>query len=141
MKSRVVPSIIVASLLSVLAVAAWLLLSVPPDPVALLRIVDNLGNPIGDAVIQPEGIRTKPGPYSGNWYDWRVSGTRTPDFPVTTDVHGYARVPYPKYVFERIETGILCLSVQHTAFVPERPECRVAFTPPAGSPWRAWLGY
>ena len=44
-----------------------------------------------------------------------------------------ARVPYPKYVFERIETGTLCLSVNHPDFVPDRPE-RIVATAPG---WRA----
>ena len=33
-----------------------------------------------------------------------------PNPPATTDNDGYARVAYPNYMFERIETGTLCLS-------------------------------
>jgi len=62
-----------------------------------------------------------------------------PNPPVTTDKDGYARVPYPKYVFERIETGTLCLQVNHPDFVPELPERMVATAPPAGAPWRVRL--
>src|SRR5579862_5288284 len=141
MKSRGFQSIIVASFFCCLSVALWLLLTDAPNPVALLRVVDKAGNPIAGAIIRPEGIRTKPGPYAGNWYNWGVSGNKIPDSPVTTDPQGCARVPYPKYVFERIETGTLTLSVEHPRFVPERPECRVAFIPPAGAPWRVWLTY
>lgn len=62
-----------------------------------------------------------------------------PNPPVTTDIDGYARVPYPKHVFERIETGTLCLSVNHRDFVPDRPERMVAMAPPARAPWRVRL--
>ena len=132
--------IVVASLLCVLAAALWLVLTGPPNPIALLRVLDKAGHPIAGAVIYPEGLRTKPGPYAGNWYNW-VTDKKVPNPAVTTDSQGYARVPYPKYVFERIETGVLTISVEHPQFVPERPECRVAFTPPAGAPWRIWLTY
>jgi len=40
-------------------------------------------------------------------------------------------------VFEQIETGTLCLSINHSEFVPDRPERIVATAPPAGAPLRA----
>jgi hypothetical protein len=46
-------------------------------------------------------------------------------------------VPYPKFVFERIETGVLCLSVNHPDFVPDRPERTVATALPAGAPLKS----
>jgi hypothetical protein len=58
-----------------------------------------------------------------------------------TDSQGYAKLPYSKYVFERIETGTVCLSVEHPDYAPARPECRIALGPPAGAPWRAWFDY
>jgi len=87
----------------------------------------------------PEGLRTKPGPYVSGWYGWRSDANGVPNPPVTTDKAGYGRVPYPTYVFERIETGTLCLSVNHPDYVPARPERVVATAPPAGAPWRVRL--
>ncbi|MDB6112314.1 MAG: hypothetical protein JWR69_4064, partial [Pedosphaera sp.] len=50
-----------------------------------------------------------------------------------------AHVPYPKYVFERIETGTIICSFSHPDFVPDRPERVMATAPPAGAPWRMWF--
>src|SRR4030095_13689095 len=114
-------------------------MTAPKHPVALIRVVDAAGKPVAGAKVKPEGLRTKPGPYVSGWYGWRsdVNGVTNP--PVTTDKDGYARVPYPTYVFERIETGTLCLSVNHPDFVPDPPERVVATAPPAGAPWRVRL--
>lgn len=123
---------------AVLLVGLWAM--VPPHPVAHIRVVDEAGAPAAGAVIQPEGLRTKPGPYVSGWYGWRTAtngGVANP--PVTTDNEGYARIPYPMHVFEQIETGTLCLSVTHPDFVAVRPERIVATAPPAGAPWRVWL--
>ncbi len=141
MKSRVVQLIALAALLCLVAAVAWSLASGPRNPVALLRILDASGKPIAGAVIHPEGLRTKPGPYVSGWFSWKTSGNKVPDFPVATDAQGYALVPYPKYVFEQIETGTLCLSVEHPDYVPDRPECSVALAPPRGAPCRVWLDY
>jgi hypothetical protein len=111
----------------------------PRHPVALLRVVDAAGQPIAGATVSPEGMRTKPGPYRSGWYGWRTEASGVTNRPVATDRDGYASVPYPKYVFERIETGVLCLAVDHPEFVPDRPECTVATAPPAGAPWRVRL--
>lgn len=141
MKSRVVQLVIFAALLALLGDVVWLLASGPRNPVALLRVVDASGNSIAGAVIHPEGLRTKPGPYVSGWYSWGAGENNVPDSPVITDSQGYARMIYPKYVFERIETGTLCLGVEHADFVPDRPECRVALVPPTGAPWRVWMEY
>src|SRR5947209_19287566 len=61
--------------------------------------------------------------------------------PAVTDEHGVARVPYPKYVFERIETGQISFSVDHPDFIPDRPFRIVNMLPPRGAPWRYWVGY
>jgi hypothetical protein len=119
-----------------------LITRVPAHLVAYIQIVDETGAPVSGAVVLPEGLRTKPGPYVSGWYGWRTAtngGVANP--PVTTDREGYARVPYPNYVFEQIETGTLCLSVNHPEFVPDRPERIVATAPPAGAPWRVRADY
>jgi hypothetical protein len=51
------------------------------------------------------------------------------DDPVTTDTNGHARPRYPKYVFEKIETGTICLSVDHPDFVLERLEQSAVSSP------------
>ena len=117
----------------------WLLWSAPRHPVALIRVVDAAGKPVAGAVIRPEGLRTKAGPYVSGWYGWVTDKHGVPNTPVSTDANGYAHVPYPKYVFERIETGTIICSFSHPDFVPARPERVVTTTPPAGAPWRLWF--
>lgn len=108
----------------------------PVSPVAYLRVRDALGKPVSGAAVRVEGLRTKAGPYQGNWYVCPEPFTAV----VTTDDAGVARMPYPGTVFERIETGTLCLSVDHPNFVPDRPERVVASALPAGAPVRERLG-
>src|SRR5688572_22203919 len=132
--------LVVVALLVLLLVA--LLVTAPVHPVAFIRVVDEAGKPIAGAIVRPEGLRTKPGPYVSGWYGWRTAkngGVANP--PVTTDKEGYARVPYPKNVFERIETGTLCLAVDHPEFVADRPERIVATAPPVGAPWRIYFDH
>jgi hypothetical protein len=131
-------------LLGLLGVITLVLVALFPgthNPVALLRVVDGAGKPVAGAVIRPQGLRSKPGPYSGGWYAWQTARVGVPNDPVTTGVDGHARLPYPKCVFEKIETGTLCLNVEHPDFVPERPERMVNFTPPSRASWRVWLDY
>src|SRR6267154_1455524 len=133
--------ILLAVLLGLIALASIALFPGTHNPVALLRVVDAMGKPIAGAMIRAEGLRTKPGPYSGGWYGWQAKRMGVPNDPVTTDADGHARLPYPKYVFEKIETGTICLSIEHPDFVPDRPERMVNFAPPNRAPWRVWLDY
>src|SRR5690349_3109041 len=131
-------------LLALLVLIALVLVALFPgshNPVALLRVVDAKGKPIAGAIIRPQGLRPKPGAYSGGWYGWVTSRMGVPNDPVTTGADGHARLQYPRFVFERIETGTICLSVEHPDFVPERPERMVNFAPPSRAPWRVWLDY
>jgi hypothetical protein len=141
MKTRVKRLILLLGLLGVIALALVAIFPGSHNPVALLRVVDAKGKPIAGAVIRPEGLRTKPSPYSGGWYGWQVGRMGVPNDPVTTGADGQARLQYPKYVFERIETGTITLSVDHPDYVPERPERMVNFAPPSRAPWRVWLDY
>lgn len=132
MKSKILIMVVVGCGVAILW---WSLAgSQPKYPVALLRVVDQAGKGVAGAMISPEGMRTKPGPYAGGWYGWKTGQAAPQNAPVTTDKNGYAYVPYPKYVFERIETGTLCLAVNHPNFVPDRPECVVSTSLPAGAP-------
>jgi hypothetical protein len=131
-----------AAVVCVVGLLVALFVSAPKHPVALIRVVDSSGKPVAGAVIRPEGLRTKFGPYMSGWYGWGTALQRgVLAKTVRTDIDGYARVPYPKYVFERIETGKIIISVNHPEFVPIRPECIVAVTPPAGAPWKVWMNY
>lgn len=130
-----------AAVLCLLAGLIWLTVSTPKNPVALLQVVDAAGKPVAGAVIVPEGLRTKPGPYSSGWYGWATGENTAPNKPVITDKAGYARVQYPKFVFEHIETGVIIFSVNHPDFVPDRPERVVSTAPPKGAPWKVWRDY
>ncbi|MDB6110817.1 MAG: hypothetical protein JWR69_2567, partial [Pedosphaera sp.] len=78
-----------------LLLLGWLVWSSPRHPVALIRVVDVAGKPVAGAVIRPEGLRTKPGPYVSGWYGWMTGKNGVPNKPVSTDANGYAHVPYP----------------------------------------------
>jgi hypothetical protein len=114
----------------------WRTLTQAPTPMAILRVVDEGGRPVAGATILPEGLRTKKGPYDSGWYSWPTSPGSVPNPAVKTDLNGEVRVPYPQYVVERLETGTLCLRVNHADFVPDRPERVVNSAPPAGTPIR-----
>lgn len=139
MKKRSLVLISLGVIFCVMALLFWALLSAPRSPIALLRVVDASGKPVAGAIIKPEGMRTKAGPYVSGWYSWDPEICHVQNTPVKTGADGYALVPYPKYVFEHIETGTLCLEASHSNFVTIRPECVVAIALPAGAPWRARL--
>lgn len=130
--------ILFGGLFLLLLAVGVLLGTAPRNPMARPRVIDATGRPVAGAVIQPEGMRAKP-PYVSGWYGWGNVEGKVPNPPVTTDQDGWATIPYPKFVFERIETGTLCLPVRHPAYVADRPERVVATAPPAGAPWRVWL--
>jgi hypothetical protein len=118
-----------------------ILLTSPKHPIALIQVVDGAGRRIQGAVIRPDGLRPKPGPYGSGHYGWFSERVGVVNDPVFTDKDGLARVPYPKYVFERIETGEISFSVDHPDFVPDRPFRIVSARPPAGAPWHVWAAY
>jgi len=107
------------------------------EPVALLRVVDASGKPVAGASLKPEGLRTKPGPYQGGGYGWPFR--EVTNAVVLTDTQGYARIPYPQFVFEKIETGVVIVTVDHPDYVPAQSECVVTDKLPAGAPWREKL--
>jgi len=109
------------------------------SPTAIIRVVDPNGKPIVGAVVQPTGMRTKEGPYAGGWYGWRYSGKNPPNESIRTSSDGVADVSYPKFVFERIETGKICFSVSHPDFVAEDVERVVSTSLPEGAPLRLRL--
>jgi hypothetical protein len=133
--------LVVVPVIGVLALMCWLGVQGHRNPVAIIRVVDSAGKPVAGAVIKPEGLRAKPGAFQSGWYQWSAKRQGVTNAPVRTDRDGLATIPYPKYVFERIETGTLCLSVKHPDFVADRPECVVAIAPPAGAPLMVVVNY
>ena len=122
----------IKGILLVLILAGFMLLiirSTPPNPVAIIRVVDAAGKPVAGAVIRPDGLRPKR--INGHW-GWTESNAVKPS-PVTTDARGIARVPYPRYVFEKAETGEISFSVEHADFCADRPFRVVSVTPPASA--------
>jgi hypothetical protein len=141
MNRRKLLLLILAALVCAALLVRALLLSSPKTPIALVHVVDATGKPVEGAIILPEGLRTKVGPYSSGWYKWSKEFSKVPNNAVATDRDGVARIPYPTYVFERIETGVIIPSVNHPDYVPDRPELVVNTAPPAGAPLRAWIDY
>jgi len=141
MKTRVVRLSLLIVTAACAVIVLWAFLSGRRHPVALIRVLDAAGKPVAGAIIKPDGLRTKPGPYSSGHYGWRTEPGWPPNDPASTDGDGFARVQYPKFVFERIESGQISFSVNHPEFVPDRPFRTVTTTPPAGAPWRNWAEY
>jgi len=128
--------LVLAAIAIVVAFVIRLRLIATGPPVAIIRVVDSAGSPVAGVLVRPEGLRTKAGPYQSGWYGWYAAGKKiVKNTPVRTAKDGTAAIPYPKYVFEKIETGVLCVSVDHRDFVPARSECEVDTTPPAGAPF------
>ena len=132
---------IVCAAVGIVILLVALVVLAPRHPVALIQVVDAAGKPVARAIVRPDGLRTKAGPYASGHYGWVTGSNGVPDDPVVTDNSGFARVPYPKHVFERIETGQISFSVNHPDFVSDRPFRAVTTTPPAGAPWRVWMNY
>jgi len=80
----------------------------------LLRVLDPDDHPVEGATVTPRGLRTKI--ERASWYGW--NGKRHGEIPeLLTDETGIAEVPFPKYVFEKAETGSVNLNVTHPDFV------------------------
>ncbi|HUS37593.1 MAG TPA: hypothetical protein VM680_19755, partial [Verrucomicrobiae bacterium] len=121
------------------ALVVWRSLAQPPAPVAILRVVDAAGQPVRGATIKREGLRTKPGAYRSSWYGWPRNQAMT-NPPVMTDVNGEVTIEYPEYVFEKVETGVVCLAVEHPDFVSQRPEREVDNSLPENASVRDRVG-
>lgn len=81
---------------------------------AHVLILDPDGQPIEEAIVSPDGLRTPVSP--GSWYGWPEKKAG-PLPKISTNKEGIAEVRYPKYIFEKAETSTLCLSVRHPDFV------------------------
>lgn len=124
-----------------IATLVWTLLKATGHPAAAILVLDAAGKPVAGASIRADGMRTKAGPYRSGWYGWpRGQGSVTNPVVITAN-DGTALIPYPQFVFEKIETGVLCLSVDHPDFALERPEVEVATAPPKGAPFSVIVEY
>jgi hypothetical protein len=84
-----------------------------------IAVVDESGAPVEGAEVEANGLRTT-GADSGSWYSWQGEAQKAP-----TDVRGVARIQYPKYVLERMETGKVDVLVSHGQFVQSRQDVSV----------------
>jgi len=80
-----------------------------------ISVVDNQQQPIPDAVIRLDGLRAVNNLRSH--YGQRDSH----DVEFITDATGIAHVAYPRYVYERVETGAISFKISH----PDYAETRV----------------
>ena len=79
-----------------------------------VRVLDPDEHPVEGATVKPRGLRTKV--QRADWWGWRTD--RDGDVPeILSNSEGYAEVPYPKYVMEKLETGTLNLNITHPDFV------------------------
>jgi hypothetical protein len=125
--ARIVWPLAVLLAISVIALIWW---STSGPLTALVQVLDADGNPVKGATIRPDGLRHK-GPSSGHFaWDARYSHG-IPPRTVTTDQEGTARITYPRYVHEKLETREVSMLVEHPDFPSERPFITVDETPPA----------
>src|SRR5262245_10934815 len=110
MKLGTLRQVTIAVAVGLVLLLGWALFTRPRHPVALIRVVDAAGKPIQGALVRPDGMRTKPGPYASGHYGWQGSPKSPPAAEVKTDANGEAWVAYPRFVFERIETGQISFS-------------------------------
>ncbi len=119
-----------------LAFFSFAMLTAPQNPEAWIRVVTPAGKPIPDAVVRPYALRPKLG---GGDYFWSDRRTVKPD-PVTTDVNGIARLPFPRYIVEKLETGEISFTVNHPDYYSDHFSRVVAFAPPENAPiWKRLL--
>lgn len=89
-------------------------------------VLDPDGNPIEDATVFCTGLRTKADPGSHwIWLEQRLG----PAPKLKTNEQGIVEMPYPKYVMEKLETGKMTWSVEHSDFVDAREDRSVSDAP------------
>jgi len=120
-------------------VIVFVVVLLPSNPTAVIEIVDARGKPIPGATVRPYALRPKPaGGHSGQ-YIWTKQGYDVSPEPVVTDDTGTATVPYPTFVFERVETGMIYVSIKHPGYVSDYQDIIVSTSLPAGAPWKVWM--
>jgi hypothetical protein len=107
----------------------------PPE--ALIRFEDEKGRPVAGAIVTPDGLRPKK---NGGHYSWTDRHEVKP-LPVTTGPDGVARIPYPHFVFEQLQTGQISFAVDHPDFCRDRPFAVVDNSPTRRDPWKVRFEY
>lgn len=85
--------LLVLAICLLLASLGWISWVTFQNPKATIRIVDEVGNPVEGAVINPDGVRGADGGHYGWRDDFRVEARS-----IKTDHNGLARVEYPRFV-------------------------------------------
>lgn len=130
--------LITALILATLFAVAYLL---SKKPAAMIRIVDVTGNTVPGATVRPYALRPKhEGGHHGH-YLWTKDRYDVSPEAVVTDRKGVAIVPYPEFVFERVETGEISVSIRHSRYISDNNDIVVSTSPPIGAPWKVRLRY
>jgi hypothetical protein len=118
--------IIIIALVVLLVPGLFFLISVNRVPNLQVMVVNESGTPVQGATIQPDGIRGTDRAH----YSWGESFAVKP-LTLTTDKKGVARIPFPRYIVERVRSIELSFGVDHPDYSPQRPFVQV------GSPIRS----
>jgi len=111
---------------AVIGILALAVLTTPPNPTAFIKVLDAAGQPVPGAIVKTYALRPKNGGADYFWTD-RMS---VKPLPVRTDRSGIARVPFPHYILEKLETGEISFTVNHPDFCKDHFVRNVAFAPP-----------
>ena len=93
---------------------------------ANVRVTNEKGEPITGAIVEPSGLRTVK-ERGSHWGWWEESFGPAPK--IETDENGLARMPYPKYVTEKLEVGEVTWRVNHPDYVLFREDRKVSDDP------------
>src|SRR5688572_12726577 len=112
--------IFIIALVVLLAPGLFFLISVNRVQNLHVVVVNESGAPVEGATIQPDGIRGTDRAH----YSWAESFAVKP-WPLTTDKEGVARIPFPRYIVERVRSIELSFGVDHPDYTPQRPFVQV----------------
>ena len=128
--------LITVLILATLFAVAYLL---PKNPATMIEIVDAAGNTVSGATVKPYALRPKRAGGQSGHYIWTKDRYDVSPDSVVTDSEGIAIVPYPEFVFERVETGEITVSIRHPRYVSDNHDVVVSTSLPRGAPWKVQL--
>jgi hypothetical protein len=102
-----------AVVLSLLALLVFL--SANKVPTLRVVVVNESGTPVPGAKIQPDGIRGTDRAH----YGWGDHFSVKP-VSLITDANGTAKIPYPRFIMERVRSIELSFRVDHPDYSPDR---------------------
>lgn len=112
---------IIGSVIILLVAGVVFLILAARVPVLQVVVVNEAGTPVAGAKIKPDGIRGTDGGHYGWGDDFSVK-----PLPVTTDAKGKAKIPYPRFIVERVRSIELSFGVDHPDYASSRPFVKVA---------------